>query len=255
MDSNKKKNENLEADSLKEIQQQRVFLDQMNQSLEGKADELEKAKKELETQLFDQSHYTKELEQERIILNSINQKLEEKLSGSKQLEKKHAAEKTDSLEPHQKIESLLDLYKQITESRIAEFAGIDLSEVSPYLKKLESQGKVVKLQDRKEPACPECVSLKIEQSFHCPACKSINYRQANIIEHYTCGNISLEETYVNDKCPKCRKEIKALGVDYKIMRNFFVCRDCSNMFPELSTSFQCQNCNFKFNMEDAKWKI
>ncbi len=251
--SSEKINRELKADPSKEAEQEKIFLEKMNRSLHGKTEELEKAKAELEKQLYNKSHSTKETEQELIILNSINKKLETKVLESK-VEKNEISKEKVTPDPHQKIDSMLRLYKQITVPRLAEFTDTDISEVQSYLKTLESQGIVIQLQDRKETVCSDCSSLNIESVFQCPNCNGINYKQATLIEHYSCGNVSLQETYVDEKCPKCRKKIEVLGVDYKLIKDLFICRDCQNKFPEPKSSFQCQRCNTKFSMAEAKSK-
>ena len=61
-------------------------------------------------------------------------------------------------------------------------------------------------------------------------------------------------TYQNDTCPNCKKEIKALGVDYRVMQNHYICNECDEFFPEISTSYICLKCENKFKLEDARWK-
>jgi predicted RNA-binding Zn-ribbon protein involved in translation (DUF1610 family) len=75
-----------------------------------------------------------------------------------------------------------------------------------------------------------------------------------LVEHYDCGNISEESTYKNDKCPNCDKEIKALGVDYRLMQNHYICNNCSEFFPEISTYYLCLKCENKFKLEEGRWK-
>lgn len=221
--------------------------------MHGKIEELEKAKEALEIKLTDKYHSDKEAQQETLLLNCINKNLEEKLFKSK-VEKNEISKEKVTLDPHQKIDSLLRLYKQITSTRLAEFTDINISEVQSYLKTLESEGRIVQLQDRKEVVCSDCSSLNIEPVFHCPNCDGVNYKQATLIEHYSCANFSLKETYVDDKCPKCNKKIEMLAIDYGITKDIFVCRDCKNIFPQPKNSFHCQRCNTKFSMAEAKSK-
>ncbi len=132
---------------------------------------------------------------------------------------------------------------------------IDSNEyISTYLKELEEKGKITRLSDKKEIACNQCDSTSITQIFYCPACKSSKFRSGKLIEHYECGNISEDNTYVNDLCPSCKKMIKALGVDYRVMKNHYICNDCSNFFPQLSTNYVCLKCQNKFSLDECRWK-
>lgn len=247
------KNVKFQVDEDREKEQEKIFLERINELMHGKVEDLEKAKAELEIQLADKFHSDKEAEQEMLFLNTINKNLEEKLYKSK-VEKNEIDKEKVTPDSHQRIDSMLRIYKQITVSRLSEFTSIDISEIQSYLKTLEYQGIIVQLQDKNEIVCPDCLSLNIEPLFQCPNCNGTNYKQATLIEHYPCSNISLEETYIDDKCPNCRKEIKALGVDYKTVKELFICRDCQNQFQEHKSSFHCQHCNNKFSMADAKSK-
>jgi len=244
------KNEKFQIDEDKEKEQEKIFLERMYEVMYGKAEELEKAKVELEIQLADKIHSDKEAKQETLFLNTINKNLEEKLYKSK-VEKNEISKEKVTPDSHQRIDSMLRIYKQITVSRLSEFTSIDISEIQSYLKTLESQGIIFQLQDKNEIVCPDCSSLNIEPVFQCPNCDGINYKHATLIEHYSCENVSLQETYIDDKCPNCRKKIEALGVDYRLIKDFFICRDCENKFQEPKSSFQCQRCNTKFSMADA----
>lgn len=76
------------------------------------------------------------------------------------------------------------------------------------LKKLESSGNVIKLDQIREISCNSCGSLKLTQVFQCPKCKSSKFEQTKLIEHFDCGNFSEESTYDNDQCPKCKNKSK-----------------------------------------------
>ena len=110
------------------------------------------------------------------------------------------------------IDFVLTTTNQISSNKIAQILGFSNDIVDDYLKKLESKGKIVPLDSKKEIACNQCDSIRTSQIFYCPNCKSSNFKLGKLIEHYDCGNITEEHTYQNDICPNCKKEIKALGV-------------------------------------------
>lgn len=151
------------------------------------------------------------------------------------------------------IDSLLKSSARMSLARISEYSGIDKDDALSYLKDLRSEGKIVETSDIKEVSCSLCDSVKIGQTFHCPSCNTSNFRHAKLIEHYKCGNITPEETYENNMCPKCRKEIKILGVDYKTLENYYVCNECNDKFPEPAHEYLCLRCNHKFALTQAKW--
>ena len=171
---------------------------------------------------------------------------------SKQIELLKNAEDVSKIE--EKILFLFKTFRQLSVSSIEDALGFYNDPVKNYLNKLESDGSLVKLEDRKEISCNQCGSVKKTQIFFCPSCKSSNFKLGKIIEHYSCGNISEEKEYENDLCPSCGKEIKALGVDYRVMQNHYICNNCRNVFPELSTYYLCLKCENKFTLDEAVWK-
>jgi len=162
--------------------------------------------------------------------------------------------KSESDKSYEKINNILKSSGNVSLSRISEDSDISQDEVNRYLKEQESSGKLLQLENIKEISCDRCGSVKINQSYHCPSCNSTNFKQGKLIEHYACGNVSKADSYQNDTCPKCRKEIKILGVDYRVMNNFYSCNDCGDNFPEISNTFHCLKCDNKFAVENAKWK-
>ncbi len=159
----------------------------------------------------------------------------------------------ESLLPQNQIEFFLNASTRISLTRLSEYCKMDSSQVLDYLSKLESEGKAAQVGKIKEISCYRCGSVKVGQTFHCPSCDSVNFKRSKLIEHYKCGNFSPEDSYQNNICPKCRKEIKILGVDYRVMENYYICEDCGNKFSEFPNEYLCLHCNNKFKLEQAKW--
>ncbi|MEK0319535.1 MAG: response regulator [Nitrosopumilus sp.] len=152
------------------------------------------------------------------------------------------------------IDFLLKSHGQISLNMIAQLMKVTEDVVQNHLKELESTGKIVQLDEKKEISCNQCDSVKIVQTFSCPTCKKNNFYMAKLIEHFSCGNFSEEKKYVDNLCPKCNKEIKAVGVDYRIIAGRYICNSCDDIFTELFTTFLCLKCESRFTMDDAKWK-
>ena len=193
----------------------------------------ESLKETIETIEKEQSFFVKESEQEKMF---------------KQAEKD--AEK--KVEDH--INFILKSTKQISLNKIIGVLGFSDDVITNYLQKLQQEGKITQIDEKKEIACNQCDSVRTSQVFFCPNCKSSNFKLGKLIEHYDCGNITEENTYENDKCPNCKKEIKALGVDYRVMQNHYICNNCKEFFPEISIEYICLKCENKFKLEDARWK-
>ncbi len=176
------------------------------------------------------------LEEEELILSKSSSSQESEDKGYKLIDRQFNVNKRGSL------------------SRLIELSQFSKDDVSAYVEKLESAGNIVALTDIREVCCNSCGSLKLSQLFQCPSCKNSRFEQTKLIEHFDCGNFSQDSTYVDDKCPKCKKQIKALGVDYRIMSNRYVCKNCSDVFQDVFTEYLCLKCNNTFKMDDGKWK-
>ena len=155
---------------------------------------------------------------------------------------------------YKEIDFVLKSQKQISLTMIKQLVGGDEVKIESYIKDLESKNKLTKLENKREMSCNQCDSVKVIQIFYCPSCHRNDFKMVKIIEHFKCGNFSEENEYVDDKCPKCRKEIKALGVDYRVLKNRYICNKCSEIFQELSSSFLCLKCENKFSVEEVRWK-
>ena len=162
--------------------------------------------------------------------------------------------KQDQIKLHEHIDFILKSSNQISLNFIEQLIGFSDEAIILHLTDLEKQGKIIILGDKKELACNQCNSVKTTQIFYCPSCKSSNFKLGKLVEHYDCGNISEESTYKNDKCPNCDKEIKALGVDYRLLQNHYICNNCTEFFPEISTYYLCLKCENKFKLEEEQWK-
>ena len=173
---------------------------------------------------------------------------------SEQIESQKQSEKDAEEKISEHIDFILKSANQISINKINEILGVSNDSVTFYLKKLEEEGKIIQLGEKKEIACNQCDSIRTSQIFYCPNCKSSNFKLGKLIEHYDCGNITEEKTYENDTCPNCNKEIKALGVDYRVMNNHYICNNCDEFFPEISTDYICLKCENKFKLEEARWK-
>ena len=171
----------------------------------------------------------------------------------KYFEKASTAKTLATADVFKEIDFVLKSQKQISLTMIKQLVGDDEVKIESYIKDLESKNKLTKLENKREMSCSQCDSVKVIQIFYCPSCQRNDFKVAKIIEHFKCGNFSEENEYVDDKCPKCRKEIKALGVDYRVLKNRYLCNKCGEIFQELSSSFLCLKCENRFNLPDARW--
>jgi len=77
-------------------------------------------------------------------------------------------------------------------------------------------------------------SLQLVPVERCPNCGSGTIVRGQLIEHFYCGNVGMEQDYKVDhkyNCPKCNKELKLLGTDYRNIGIHYKCTTCQETFP------------------------
>jgi len=173
---------------------------------------------------------------------------------SEQLQMLENAEEEVKIKVIDRVDFILKSSRQVSLNFIEQMIGFSDETIRLHLSELERSGTIVNLGEKKEVACKKCDSVKTTQVFSCPSCNSPHFRLGKLIEHYNCGNVSEERTYENDKCPSCNKEIKALGVDYRVLPNHYICNNCSDAFSELSSEYLCLKCENKFTLEEVNWQ-
>ncbi|HJT09700.1 MAG TPA: response regulator [Candidatus Nitrosotalea sp.] len=171
----------------------------------------------------------------------------------KTLEEEGQAVEESSADSRKKIEHCLKSHTIISMTRLLEYSDTKIDTANGYISELKSVGKIKKIEDIKEISCNQCNSVRIALNFFCPSCKGSNFKQGKLIEHFKCGNVSIDESYKNNTCPKCRKEIKIIGVDYKAIDNYYLCNDCGDKFPEPVHDYICVRCNNRFSLDKARW--
>ena len=166
---------------------------------------------------------------------------------------KRILEENQGVDNTENVVSYLKSSSRISLARLSEYSQIETDQVKRYLSNLENEKKIMKIEDIKEIACNKCSSVRITHNFFCPSCNSTNFKQGKFIDHFKCGNVSIEESYEENICPKCNKEIKIIGVDYKTIENHYLCNDCKDNFSEPSQDDVCMECNNRFTLDKAKW--
>jgi hypothetical protein len=103
-------------------------------------------------------------------------------------------------------------------------------------------------------SCPGCGSSLIQSVLGCPRCEKDTVSRGRILEHFYCGSVNLEDDYIVQGkyvCPKCKKEVKYLGTDYRSVGVRYSCHSCGNIFDEAIPLRKCQNCSKLFMEQEA----
>ncbi len=94
--------------------------------------------------------------------------------------------------------------------------------------------------------CPQCQSVNLRPSTHCPRCGSGNIGRGRVLEHFTCKHVGLEDEYISKGryiCPKCQQELRTIGSDYQSLGLLYKCRDCDNIFNQPMIKWSCLKCS------------
>jgi hypothetical protein len=132
-----------------------------------------------------------------------------------------------------------DFARQVDILRTLQVLGIVKEEPFDYIRK-----------------CSRCDHHGMVVKVACPACGSTNTDQGKVVEHLPCGNIDLESRFQTAEgglsCPKCKKKLKAIGVDYVKPGSYCSCLSCKTLSPEGRMQFVCLNCGSTLAKEEMK---
>ena len=94
--------------------------------------------------------------------------------------------------------------------------------------------------------CPQCQSVNLSPLTHCPKCGSGSIARGRILEHFVCNYVGLEEEFVAKGkyvCPRCKQELRTIGVDYQSQGLLRKCRDCGEVFNIPLIRWRCLKCS------------
>lgn len=94
--------------------------------------------------------------------------------------------------------------------------------------------------------CPTCGSSRLHVREECSACRSAELFEQPLIHHYRCAHQGLEQDFQADGklvCPKCRRQLRHLGVDYDKPGTATGCRRCGQVEAEAAIAFVCLDCH------------
>lgn len=134
---------------------------------------------------------------------------------------------------------------------------ISQSEVFSLLSEMESKRMLKGELIDKVRVCKNCGSAHITLREVCPNCGSPDIRIEDYIHHFRCGYLGPESDFKvpgSDKliCPKCKRELKHIGVDYDRPSKTFVCNKCGSVFEEPDYTYLCFNCGETFGTDEVK---
>lgn len=151
------------------------------------------------------------------------------------------------------FEWLMNSHNQISMNKIKDIFKVEQSKIESMIKNSIENGKIILNKEVLEAACNQCNSTNVSYTSECPQCKGINFKQQGLIEHYNCGEVYPKEGNYNI-CPKCNKQIGAVGKDYREFLEYYICSSCNERFPKPLLKFICLECGNMFIETLASWK-
>ncbi len=105
--------------------------------------------------------------------------------------------------------------------------------------------------------CPYCQHFQINFREICPECRSLEVKEEATIHHFRCACVGKETDFREGpvlRCPKCRKELRHIGVDYDRPTEDLWCASCGSNFYETQVQCYCINCGKIFPPEESLLK-
>jgi len=97
---------------------------------------------------------------------------------------------------------------------------------------LEKNGILIKRPFEKLYTDPEGL-LQLVPLESCTKCNSGNLVRGQLVEHFSCGYVGLDREFTKENryvCPKCHKELRLIGTDYRNIGIHYRCLDCNEVF-------------------------
>jgi transcription elongation factor Elf1 len=133
----------------------------------------------------------------------------------------------------------------------------DAQSANGFLKHLFEVGILKRELFDKIIRCLHCDSANIAAHYRCPYCNSFKVSKSSLIEHVSCGYIDTEEKFQKEDklvCPKCRKELTKLDVDYRKAGAWCTCNECDKSFDIPVFSHFCRDCRQDFTFGEALYE-
>ena len=93
--------------------------------------------------------------------------------------------------------------------------------------------------------CPYCLRNNLRLRRLCPYCRSSLIVKKEVIHHFRCGWVGIEdeaEQGTDLVCPKCSKQMRHVGVDYERAAESYYCTTCKKIFAQPVEEFLSVPC-------------
>jgi diguanylate cyclase (GGDEF)-like protein len=93
--------------------------------------------------------------------------------------------------------------------------------------------------------CPYCLCNNLRLRRLCPYCRSSLIVKKEVIHHFRCGWVGIEDEAEQGTdliCPKCSKQVRHVGVDYERAAESYYCTTCKKIFAQPVEEFLSVPC-------------
>ncbi len=89
----------------------------------------------------------------------------------------------------------------------------------------------------------------------CPRCDSANIIKGQLVEHFSCGYVGMDKDFKQESryvCPKCRKDLRLIGTDYRNVGIHYRCQDCNEVFTTPVVKWRNMKTRKVWNAEELR---
>lgn len=105
-------------------------------------------------------------------------------------------------------------------------------------------------------SCPACASARLLVRDQCGACGHSVLEETRFIHHFACAWQAPEASFRIGgnalQCPKCRKGLTHISVDYECSATVFKCGACGVEAPDPVVGYRCLDCDNQGMAVDLK---
>ena len=133
---------------------------------------------------------------------------------------------------------------------------LDTSELDTVniLESLAQNGILIKQPFEKFSVDPDG-QFQLVPTEHCPRDDSSNLIKGQLIEHFSCGYVGLDKDFKQDSryvCPKCHKDLRLIGTDYRNIGIHYRCQEDGEIFTTPVVKWRNLKTRKEWNQEELK---
>ncbi|MDZ7808628.1 MAG: response regulator [Gracilimonas sp.] len=104
-------------------------------------------------------------------------------------------------------------------------------------------------------SCNNCYNSLLHFRESCPKCQSSRLKIEDLVHHFPCAYVGPLSDFVKSEsseimeCPKCKRILKHIGVDYDKPSVMYTCHQCDHEFQDPHIKAKCHDCGADTRVE------